>query len=516
MTASACADDDAKPAAGSTAAAEPDPQTFKKQAHADALADALPIAQRAFALHDPVSATALGLPGVPRIPPVAPGRTGPMLKEADAAWTAAKGIDGRLLGAAPEVLVLTLRFALSRARDNALRRRPWRGDPGWFVVEADRVLQRVEADAADGTCETCPEALAHLAADIDQAMRHLGAASVPATAAARVDVDVLSRRVARLPGAEPAIAGLTRAAQHLDAVAQALPAAAPASYDKAIPSAKAAAAVARLPPRLTAKDLRRKLEVAEDQDEAPSKLFTALGPTLGRLQAMVQQREGKATKSEAVSVDAARCEAAWKPIAAFAKTNPELAPAQLDCANAVRRLGGQRLDDAELTVALVDLGVVDPVRTARRAQESRVLALIAGRIAPVSQRHSVRVALLAGLRDDAAALVALEEARTAACLAATSLWIHGGIGSDEDLAKRLQERCAFRKPTDWIADAEARPMRALHGLALMRLGTGPAEIVPLDRYWWAPSGLLGVLAQPALVRDLPLKSNVDVKVEPLR
>ena len=111
--------------------------------------------------------------------------------------------------------------------------------------------------------------------------------------------------------------------------------------------------------------------------------------------------------------------------------------------------------------------------------------------------------------------VALVEAQRSACMAAAALWIHGELGSDEDLGKRLKEHCGFEEPAHWIAAAEARPMAALAGLPLSRLGMGPADVVPLERYWWAPSGLLDVLARPELLSDLPTQPTVDVKVEPL-
>jgi hypothetical protein len=267
--------------------------------------------------------------------------------------------------------------------------------------------------------------------------------------------------------------------------------------------------------RLPASELRRRLEVAEDRDEAPRDLFTALGPTLARLHAMAQARTDKRDTSEPGPVDAARCETVWAKLRDHVATQPALASASLDCNAAVRRLADRTLRDAELTVALVDLGVVDPIRAARRNEEPPLVALVAGRIAPASQRHAFRLAVIAGLQDDAALLVALDEARAAACLAATALWIHGELGTDAELGPRLAELCPERPVADWIAAAEARPMQALHGLALDRLGQGPAEVVPLDRYWWAPIGFVSLLAQPERAVQLPIEDDVDVKVQPL-
>jgi hypothetical protein len=488
---------------------------FRAEAQREALDLLLPLTVSALTLHDPVAASTRDRTAIPRLPPVAPGRTEPLRKHVDAAWTEAEGIRADLMPAAPAVLLSLCRFALSRARDQLLRRRPWRDDPTWIVVELDRVIEALEHDAADGTCDACPPALQALAEDLDLTLKDLGAASEPSTTAAADDLLALAARVARLPDATPTATALQDAATHLRAVAAALPRAPAWTHGKPAAPAKTPAEVARLPARIPASDLRRRLEVAEDRDEAPRDLFTALGPTLARLHAMAESRPDKRDASEPGTVDAARCEQAWAPIRDHVATQPALAHASLDCNVAVRRLADRTLRDAELTVALVDLGVVDPIRAARRSEEPPLVALVSGRIAPASQRHAFRLAVLAGLNDDAALLVALDEARAAACLAATALWIHGELGTDSELAPRLEQRCPERPAADWIAAAEARPMQALHGLALDRLGRGPAEVVPLDRYWWAPIGFVSLLAQPERAVQLPIEGHVDVKVQPL-
>jgi hypothetical protein len=382
------------------------------------------------------------------------------------------------------------------------------------VVEAVRVVEALEVDAADGACEACAEALPALAEDVATTLRHLGASSTPAVAAAREDLSALARRVAKLPGGETAATACTEAVQRLAAIATVLPAAATIDHGQPIPAAKTPADVKRLPPRLTKVELRRRLGVTEDEGASAADLFRGLGPAIKHVEAMARARRGKGREA-ASPVDEGRCEVVWVRISHYARMHDELTTKH-DCEAVVRRLDGRRLTEAALMVALVDFELIDPTRSARQRKEAPIVALLTGRLAPSSQRHALRLAILAGLSGgDDALVVALDEARGAACLAATAVWIHGEVGSDDELGTRLKEHCALRTPAEWIAAAEARPMAALQGLPLRRLGEGPAEVVPLQHYWWAPSGLLDVLSRPELLASLPTKSTVDVKVEPL-
>ena len=227
-------------------------------------------------------------------------------------------------------------------------------------------------------------------------------------------------------------------------------------------------------------------------------------------------------KTALAGLDLARCEELWKRLHSYTASNKALPQLELDCSTLLpqltRRLPAATdpgIRDGELLVALVDLGIVQPHQDARRKAEGRTIALVTGRIAAPSQALSMRLALLLGVGHDEATTIALREATDAACLAAAALWIHGELGSDAELSGQLEARCSGRSPQAWIEAALARPRSALHGLALGRLGGGPARLVPLDRYWWAPVGSLDLLADPQQL-NVPVEPGVShLKVETL-
>ena len=139
-------------------------------------------------------------------------------------------------------------------------------------------------------------------------------------------------------------------------------------------------------------------------------------------------------------------------------------------------------------MALIERGVVEATERARRDKELPAIALVVGRMAPVSHRGALAIATAAAIKDDAALALVLDRALERLCLAATALWVHAELGTHEELGPRLQERCPTKKASAWTELALARPRPALLGLGLTNLGTGPAHVVALEMYWCGPAG----------------------------
>ncbi len=108
-------------------------------------------------------------------------------------------------------------------------------------------------------------------------------------------------------------------------------------------------------------------------------------------------------------------------------------------------------------------------------------------------------------------LHALALSRQTLCLAATAVWIHGELGDDAGLVARLSAS-GCEDLDALIAAAEARPRRALTGLGLTLIGAGPADAAALDRFYWAPMGLVRDLAIPP---PPPAPVVPPTRVEPL-
>lgn len=508
---------DAPPAPTEDSATEPKAPTTEVQAKAqrEALTRLAPLSARVAALEDPLT-SALRDGTAPGLPPIgAAGREALRAAVVEAARES-EGLQARLLESRDRVVALTARFVLDRARDALDRRRPYRTDPGWVLMHAEGVVDALETDARrTGTCTHCEASLRALAAALPLAQRELGAASIATTRAARDDARALATRVEALRhDLSDAPTALRSYATHLDAVAAALPAADEVAYDAVVPPAASPALVRRLPNRVPAKELQRRLEVEENVGADATASFTKLGSTVAQLGALTKKRPAPA-KAPPAAVDLARCESAWTPLAALAASQPSLAPGDFGCASFVAGLGATPLTDAELSMALVDTALVSTTRATNHAALPPVLSSVGGRLTRAAQAYTLRTALLLGTPEatDAAA-TALEAELDAACLAAAALWIHGELGTDEDLETRLTGPCP-RETSAYLADAQARPRRALAGMALARVAEGPAGVVPLDKYWWLPLGLVTLVADPSRT-EAPQSAGVEMKVEPVQ
>ncbi len=500
-----------------------DPVEFREKAHREAMMRTGDLAQGVFALEDPVGAAMVGL-GSLTPPPVSAGSVAALRDGHTEAWREAKDVDGEILGNTERAFLRAMRFGLDRVHDRVQANRPERSDPTWYPTEVRRYLDALAAAIAFGPCEGCAKGLAALATEIDAATTALGATSRASLKAAAQDWAAVDTELNRLPGraarpedapaktVDAARAAALRARETLERHARELHRAPSQLWGSKVNPVRGGPP-AVLPDRLGPKPLSRRLFVEERLTQSPGEQFEALGPTLARLQAL-EKGLGKLTPGPApAKVTPDRCRAAATPILVFAANHPLLRRVKnVNCEGLARLAGERGLNDAELTVFIIEHGVVGPARIARRRAESAPVALLGGRISAHSQRLAQSVAVAMGVKNPEAARLALTRAREAGCLAATALWIHGELGEDAKLRTRLERLCEFRPAGAWIADAQARPRAAVAGFGLWVVGAGPAEMAALDHYWWAPAGLVLDLAMPERFGQ-PEGQNLDFRLE---
>lgn len=455
---------------------------LRKEAQKEALTRLAPLVARLAALEDPVTA-ALRDDTPPRMPPVQPADRAALRTALEEADREAKGLTPRLLDPADRVIALTSRFAIDRARDAYVRRTPWADDPTWVTSQADQVIAALElASRRAGTCTHCDVSLPHLAAALPVASAGLQRTSKARAEAAALDARALAGRVRHLPGQAEAPAALALE-----------------TYATAVQSHQESASE---PNRLGKDVLQRQLEVEENVGQSATAAFKSLGSAVATLAAML----GKRTVPEptrSTEVTNARCESAWADIAPVVSAQEALNAGDFSCETFVAGLGAAPLDDVALRIAIVDTALVAPLRSSAHKTLPAVLSSVGGRIARGSQSHTLRAALLLGAPAlEPAAAWALRAELDAACLAAAALWVHGELGDDAALAERLAAPCPETTPS-YIARAEARPRQALDGLELARVPRGPAGVVPLDKLWWLPAGLIDDVAQPPTDDDRP-------------
>lgn len=497
---------------------------FGPQAHAKALAVLRQEVMPSLRLLDPVAAAEVE--GGPLHPPSFGATARADLRAAlDGARRAAEGIRADSLSPQDAVVLRTLSHALERGRSQ-LERPPWRDDPSALVSAVEPYVSALRRRAAAGRCEDgC--GLAELGPALAAGVAEVGASSVPALGAAREDLAALRRELPRLGEGLPAthalvtaMPGLTAALDELDArLAQAaatLPTAEERPWSEPVPPAEPAA-WKRRPARFTADRLRHGLEAEEAYGLPPARLFALAERTVARLSAMQRRdaaREGPlAEPTLPRPFDGTACAAAWAPLRTWVQAQGSELVAELDCATLVRRLP-PAADDVAIVRQLLVQGVIEPTRRARVAATGVDVALVQGRATPLAQALVLEVAIASGSGHPTAMQHALRQAHHRGCLAAAAVWIHGELGDDTALRARLDPHgCGDTEPL--VAAATARPGVALHGLGLLLLGDGPADAAALDRYSWAPLGLVRDLALPP--PPLPPVAEVEpaVRIEAL-
>lgn len=487
-----------------------DKAEFARKANDEAFARLQPLAQRAFELAEPVAKPGAA-PSTFNIPPIGARRRAELRNAVDVAFRESEGIRGALLPPAGEALLRATGFGLNRARDTE-RRRPWQTDPTWTTTRALRAVAAIDRAASAGACEACDDALVATLEETRLALRSLAAASTFTVEGSSADVATLREVVERITVSDAAAQTsrelLGDAAQHLEAVAAALGEAPAATYEQPGATAKNPSSVRRLPPALGSKALRRVLEVEENISEDPKALHRALGPIIGQLRKLAETpSDGAAVRA---AVDAQRCERLHAKLVAAASSKTALPPIAKDCAAVLDDLPSPA-SDGEVLLALVDRTMIDPYRTERQSSEGELLGWLRGDFAPASGRHTYRIAIVTSLGDQALVAAAAREAWDASCLAAAALWTHAELGEDTELETQLSSRCGQRPPSAWVREALEHPRRALGGVAIGWLLRGPAAVVPLQRMWWLPLGLIEPLSNPAQLRAEPVAIDVNVE-----
>ncbi len=514
---------------GEPASAEPPPPTpeppqFRAQAHREAWARLPALAEAALVASDPLARAQLDDDAPVDLPPHGAGAIIDARRVLDSAWREAKDLDAALLEPEARALLRAIRFALSRARDGLSRRPPARTDPNVIVTELDEALTIL---AARGTeCTACDAARERAAAALRDGIAALGACSSASLAHARTRLDAHATALATAtPTAGTRALGLAidDARGRLSAIAAALPQAAPAAWGDPLAAAAAPSEVRRLPDRLGASELRRRLDTEEAHVQDARASYAALSRALTQLSAMLAKHP--VTTPVATAVDRGRCESRWVELQRYIAGQPTLQGAALDCASFVDDLGVH--SDAELTLALVEAGIVTPVERARRAAVTPTLGLVRGRIAPRSHRDALAIAVTSGLRDADARALVVARARDAVCVSLAALWIHGELGDDATLRGELfapvaaapgapaSPRCGDTTIDSLIATAQADPRAALGAMGLTLLALGPADVVALENFWWLPYGLVVETARPADAAHGGA-APVDSKTEELR
>lgn len=501
--------------ATAAAAADVPPERFRAQAHLDAYARLVPLAQRALSLADPIAEAAI-TGAAPQPMPFSVGARAALRKAVEAAWIEAAEIRGEFLPAETALLLRSTRFALARLRDEQQRRPSTRMDPSVGVRATARLLDEVVFRGPG--CGGCDDALAAAGPELDAAIADLGASTPARARAAAADCGELHARLdawrtahpdpTATPGATALGAALDRARDRLLAIAAALEGAGVTRLDREGPrAARAPADVVRLPDRLGAAELRRWLDVHESEAHEAQALFDALSRAALQLGAFAQAAPLDAGARE---VDTARCASRWSIVTAFVATQPTLV-ATFDCARDRLRLP-THADDDELLRALVAEGVVEPTRRAARARTEPLLARVGGEIAPASHRHALSLAVLSGAKQVGARAQAAAAARRDVCTSLVGLWVHGELGDDTALAERLARPCEGINVPALVDDVLARPSGSFAGLGLTLLATGPADAVALERSWWLPLGLVIPAARPG---PPPPEVPVEVQTEKL-
>ncbi len=502
------------------AVAVPDDDTFRREAHGRALAAFREQMRPALGLLDPVAAARVSAE------PLQPRGFGAKSRaeRRTALTTAAReaeGIRPQWLTPAARVALRTFQTALRRGQDE-LDHRPWRDDPRALVHAVEPYLDLVAERIALGKCDDgC--GLAQLGPALQLGFEQIGAASVAARLAAREDLATLA---AALPGwtaglhpGHPLVDAGAQLSTTLDRLVVALDGAtAPLTSRSPVPWTEPLAptdpsAWVRRPEIWGVDRLQTWLDVHEAYGQPPKLVFARAESTVARLHAMLQRDAERIEPTPALPqpFDAAACAATWGPMADRVKAQAPQLTVDRDCGDALRTMPADVQTDADRVLHLIRRGVIEPTRIAQLANTADDIAMVHGRAAMAGQAHALGIALATAVGHGPAVMRAISAAHHDACRAAVAVWTHAELGPTEALTTTLASH-GCTDVEDHVAAVLARPRRALQGLGLVLLGTGPADAAALDRYWWAPMGLVRDLALPPVP---PVETTPSVRIEPL-
>jgi hypothetical protein len=514
---------------------EPDPQredppavdrgeadALKREAYREALERALPPARAALVAADPVAAWQLGL-GPPSGPPLRPTQRNALEREIDSARQAIEEIDEAYLLPAEVVILRTIRFAFARLNDDLSRRPRLHRDPvvglDAIATTLDELRYRLIHADCDAACQALPAALAQ---DVASLRRQLSAASIAGVTHAGVVSEALAREARSLAskpliaeGHDPLKAGLEQLASACDehrvwlgqlAAALQNVAEQPDWTTKPTPPKPGGVdSIERLPAIIGAAALTRRLSVEERIDLVPGPAFVEIERHVARWQALgegllADHDPSVLAQAKPAPVDAARCEAILTRLGAELESFPEddqIGPPKLDCVRYVGLLGDAPRSEGELVLELLDLAVIEPQRRALRSKELPEVALVSGQWSTQVHTHLRRIMLLARLPEPAASARAAAAGREALCWAEAALWIHAQLGPADEVALTIGQPCAALGDAAAInARVSGDPRGALAGFGLSLIGDEPARMVGFDRFYWAPLGLMKLLATP--------------------
>jgi hypothetical protein len=493
-------------------------EALKASAYREALEQALPTVRAALVAADPLAAWQLGLAPATS-PPLSTNDRRALAQLLESSLMALNEIDEAYLPGAEVVILRLQRFGLTRLNDDLNRRARAQRDPmlGLDAVDdhLDELRYRLLIDGCDAACESLP---AGLAADVGDLSRQLGAASSAGVVHAAAEARVLARD-ARSLASKPATAkreqlraGLETLAlaceaygSWLDELAGKLESGAPSQLWPDNPKPRAMAEpVARLPAIVGAPTLVRLLSVEERIDLNPGPAFAEIERHVARWEtlreSLLDPKQVAVAEEAAAVVDVDRCNGALERLRQGLAAVPEVEPPVLDCQRYVDLLGDEPRTQGQLVLELLDLGVIEPQRRALRAAELPEVALIGGQWSTDVHTHLRRIMLLARLSEPAASALALREGRRALCWAEAALWIHAELGPPEEVALTLGKPCAdlgdLGGMTTIIARVTGDPRGALAGFGLSLIGDEPARMVGFDRFFWAPLGMMKMLATP--------------------
>ena len=495
---------------------------FVRDAHVKALSSLRTVALPALRLIDPVAAAQAEDEPL-RPPSFGPSLRVPLRKPLGEAQREAAGIDHSWLPPEDGVVLRTLQTGLTQGFQQVTRPM-WRDDPSAVLYRLEPYVDALTRAAAAGQCdEGC--GIDALASTIEAGFNEVGSGTVPTVQTARRELKGLGERLAGLtrgpegdrPPTHPLVkaqaeltATLARIDGELAKAEAALPAAPQVEWSSVLPRTEASAWQRR--PEQWGKDrLREWLTIYEAFGHAPNELFERALQTAARLSAMKARDAVAPDESAAIArpFDAAACEQAFAPIQEWTTAQPTHLKVELDCEAIVRELGPDPGSDAEVLLAIIDRAIIDPTRLAQVKGTGVDVALVRGRAAAPAQRSTLQVAVTAATQHRAAELLSLSRTHEGICRAATALWVHAELGSTEQLAEKLAPHGCGDVAT-LVDAAKAHPLAALEGLGMMLLGLGPADAAALDRYWWAPMGLVRDLAiPPAPSLEVPPSMKVE-------
>lgn len=505
----ACKNEASADGEGSAEQAPPSPPSERERQaqHLAAFEALVPLATEAMKLADPIAAAQLDL-GPLRVSPTGLSEREVLRAANEKARLEAAEIDEAALEPKQRIGLRTMRFVTARIHDQLARQPPARNDPTFIPGEVSRVLDELELQTASGDCADCAPALDALVGPLRACPDELTAASDAGLAAAVDDLDRLVRRVEKLPArtadpetlapaVERVVAQATKTRARLVEVRARLPATPTHAWIDRPPPRRAGAAVERLPDRLDARALIRRLEVEENLAVETKALIGGTKANLARFDAMHAELVGSAKASDrARPVTAERCQAAWEVLTETTLSQPGFEDAAIDCQALTRHLSGEPLDDADLLLRVVDRGVIDPVRRAFRRTQDPSIALATGQWTAASQRTLRRIMILGPTKEPVALGRAIDSGRDALCLTAAALWVHGELGEDAPLETWLGDACPAHEPKQWIAQALGHPRQSLTGLGIASVSDEPASMVGIDMFYWAPLGIIPLLATP--------------------